>query len=111
MKIIAWLNSPFDVLYALVAFIVWFILWHLINFITSKVLKKCDINYDLMGMGPILAPIASFGIAILFTLIILLLIASIQAVIEYGIKLLFPFLIFWGGFIAFAVFFIKKFKE
>ena len=111
MKIIEWLNSSFDVLYALVAFIVWFILWHLINFITSKVLKKCDINYDLMGMGPFLAPIASFGIAIFLSLIILLFVASIQVTIEYGIKLLFPILIFWGGFIAFAVFFIKKFKK
>ena len=111
MKIIAWLNSSFNVLYVLVAFVAWFILWHLINFITSKVLKKCDINYDLMGMGPILAPIASFGIAILFTLIILLLIASIQAAIEYGIKLLFPLLIFWGILTVSILFFIKKFKE
>lgn len=111
MKIIEWLNSSFDISYAFIAFVIWVVLWNLINLITSKILKKCDLNYDLMRMGPILGSMASFGIAVFLSLILLLLVASIQLAIEYGIKLAFPLLIFWGGIIAFVIFFIKKIRN
>lgn len=115
MNIIEWLNANFDagdaIIYGLIALVVWTILWNIFNLITSKLLKKYDLNYDLFDMGPIRAPMASFGILIFLSLIVVLFIVSIQAAIEYGTKMLFPLLIFWGGFIAFVVFFIKKLKE
>lgn len=114
MNIIEWLNTNFDagdaIIYGFIAFVIWFILWHLINLITSKLIKF-DLNYDLMNMGPILAPMVSFGIAIFASFIVILFIASIQAAIQYGTKLALPLLLFWGGFTAFVIFFIKKFKE
>jgi hypothetical protein len=110
MSVIDWLNSGFDItdaIYFFIAFVIWAILWNLINIITCKILKKCDLNYDLLNMGPILGSIASFGIAVFLSLILLLLVASIQGIIQYGIKLLFPFLIFWGVIISFFVYLIK----
>ncbi len=114
MNIIEWLNESIDafdaICYCLIAFVVWCVLWNLTNIITSK-LKKFDLNYDLLEMGPILGSIASFGIAVFLTLIVLLLVGSIQAAMENGIKLAFPLLIFWGAVIAFFVFLIRKLKK
>ena len=110
-NIIEWLNSGFDISYVLIAFVIWAILWNLINIVTSKILKKYDLNYDLLNMGPILGTIVSFGIAIFLSLVILLFVASIQITIDYGVKLLIPLIIFWGGFTAFVIFFVKKFNK
>lgn len=106
MNIIEWLSKKFDagdvIIYGLIAFVICFFSWKLIN----KVLKKHKLH-SLLELGAI----GSFGILIFLLLIVVLFVASIQAAIEHGIKLIFPLLIFWGGFIAFVIFFIKKFKE
>lgn len=105
------LNSPFelsDILYILIAFVIWFILWHLI---ISKLFKKYTIIYELMDYGPILAPIASFGILLFFSVIAILFIASIQVVLTIGAKMIFPLLIFGGGIITFFVFLIRHIKK
>ena len=110
-NIIEWLNSSFDISYVLIAFVIWAILWNLINIVTSKILKKYDLNYDFLNMGPILGSIASFGIAVSLSLVILLIVASIQIAIDYGAKMIFPCLVFWGGIITFFVFLIKKLRK
>ena len=108
MNIIEWLNSPLDASDVFICLAIWSILWNLINLITRKV-KNFDLNYDLFNLGPILGTALSFSIFACCTLIVVLLISSIQAVIKY--KVIFPFLIFWGVFTAFVIFFIKKFNK
>ena len=114
MNIIEWLNLNFNagdaIDYGLIAFVIWSVLWNLISFITSKI-KDYSLNYDLMNEGPILGTIGSFGIALFLSVIVVLIVASIQAVIEYGAKLVFPYLIFSGIITAFVIFFIKKINK
>ena len=106
MNIIEWLDENVDafdaIVFALIALAIWFIVWKLL----SKVLEKYKL-YNFMELGVM----GSYLILIFFAFIVVLLIASIQGAIEYGLKLAFPLLVFWGGFAAFAVFFIKKFKK
>ena len=106
MNILEWINANFDagdaIIHGLIALAIWFVIWKLIY----KVLDKHNL-YSLKELGVL----GSYLILIFFALIVVLLIASIQATIEYGIKLLFPLLIFWGGFTALVIFFIKKFNE
>lgn len=63
--------------------------------------------YSLMELGVM----GSYLILVFFAFIVVLLVASIQGIIEYGIKLAFPLLFFWGGFTAFVIFFVKKFNR
>ena len=97
------LNAPFDIFTLLKAIVVWYILWHLI---IKRILRRCKITsfwhklYELGASG-------TFGIVIFVLIIAILFIASIQTVIEYGIKLLFPLFIFWGGFVTFTIYLIR----
>lgn len=112
MNIIEWLNSNLDagnaIIFSLIALAVWFILWHLM---LKKLLVKCDWGYDLVNMGPALGPGAAFGILLFFFIIAVLFIASIQAVLTIGAKMIFPLLIFWGGIITFFVLLIRHIKK
>ena len=105
MNIIEWLGANVDafeaIIFALIAFVIWFFLWKLISILLEK--HKL---YSLMELGVM----GSYLILVFFAIMAILFIASIQASIEYGIKLAFPFLIFWGAFTVFLVFLIKKIK-
>lgn len=112
MNIIEWFKSNLDagdaIILSLIALAIWFILWHLI---ISKLFKKYTFICELMDLGPILAPLASFGILLFFSIIAVLFIASIQAVLTIGAKMIFPLLIFWGGIITFFVILIRHIKK
>lgn len=109
MSFIEWLNKSMDVgdaiKYLLITLAIWFLLWHLV---ITKLFKKYDIIYELMDYGPILAPIASFGIIIFLSLFVGLFLASIQIAIAYGIKMTIVLTAFWGGLAALIVFLIKQ---
>ena len=107
------LNRPFraiDILYILIALVIWFIVWHLI---IVKLFGNCSFIRELMDYGPILAPIASSGILIFLSLFVILFIASIQAVLLYRAKitLILLLLLFWSGVIAFFVFLIRHIRK
>lgn len=112
MNIIEWLNTTVDagdaIIFALIAFPVWFILWHLL---ISKLHKNSNIINDLVEIGPILGALASLSIVVFLAFIALLFVASIQAIIEFGVKMIFPLLLFWGAIIALFIFIVKKFKS
>ncbi|MBQ3495725.1 MAG: hypothetical protein IJA76_03455 [Clostridia bacterium] len=109
MNIIEWLNTNFDagdaIIYGLIALVIWSIIWRL--FIV-KVFGKTAFISDLMNEHPRLASVASFGILLFFSVIVVLLISSIQAGLEYGAKMIFMLLIFWGVVITFFVLLIRK---
>lgn len=110
MSVIDWLNSGFDItdaIYFFIAFVIWAILWNVVNIFTSRIFKKIDLNYDIFNMGPVLGTLSSFSIAMFIFFLILLAVASVQGIISHGIKLIFPFLIFWGVIILFFVYLIK----
>ena len=83
MNIIEWINTNYDagdaMTFALIAFLVWFILWKIL----SRIFEKRKM-YDLLELGAI----GSFGILLFLSIIVVLFIASIQAIIEYEIKML-----------------------
>lgn len=111
MKIIEWFNSSItaeSLIYFAIALVVWFIVWHLL---ISKLCNKSDFIYDLVKMGPILAPIASFGLLVFFAFFILLFIASIQIAFEYGTIMSLMLLAFWGGIVTFFVFLIRHIRK
>lgn len=105
------LNSPLelsDIIYTLIAFVIWCIIWHLI---IVKLFNKCELISDLMSEGPILAPIGSFTILLFLYVLAILFIGSIQAAFSIGAKIILPLLIFWGAVITFFVFLIKHLKK
>ena len=105
------LNRPFDafsILNILIGFIIWFIVWHLI---IVKLFCKCSFISDLMDYGPIMAPVASFGILLFLTVLVILFIASIQAALLYGAKMIFVLLLFWSGIITFFVLLTRHIKK
>ena len=112
MNIIEWLTSNFDagdgLIFSLIAFAVWFILWHLL---LKKVFEKNCWLDDFVEMGPIAGPAATFGILIFLSIIAVLFISSIQAALDYGTKMIFALSIFWGILITFFVFLIRKFRK
>lgn len=112
MNIIEWLNDNFDagdaIIYSLIALAVWFVLWHLI---IRKLFRKSTFINEIMDYGPILAPLASFGILLFVSVIAVLFIASIQAALSYGAKMIFVLLLFWGGIITFFVFLIRHIRK
>lgn len=101
------LNSPFDVC-ALIGFVaVWFVLWHAI---LKRILKRCKVTsiwYELYELGAF----GTIAIVVFFLIIVAIFIGSIQATIVYGIKLLFPLLLFWGGFVAIAVLIVRAVRK
>ena len=97
------LNAPFDIFTLLKAVVVWYILWHLI---IKRILKRSKVTsfwYKIYELGIL----GALGIVMFLSIIVILFIASIQAIIEYGIKILFPMFLFWGGFISFTIFLIR----
>lgn len=107
MNIIDWLNSNFDagdaIIGGMITLGVWFVLWKLLM---SKLFEKYKL-YSFLELGVF----GTFGIFIFLSLIVVLIIASIQAVIQFGAMLVIPLLLFWGCLIAFSIFFIKKIRE
>ena len=105
------LNRPFraiDILYILIALVIWFIVWHLI---IVKLFNKCYFISGLMDEGPIRAPLASFGLLLMLCVLVILFIASIQAALLYGAKMILALLLFWGGIITFFVFLIRRIRK
>ena len=106
MNIIEWLGENVDafdaIVFALIAFAIWFFLWKLIG----KLLEKRK-AYSLLELGAV----GSFMILVFIAIIVVLLIASIQAAISLGLQLLLPIIVFWGAVIAFFVFVIRKLKK
>ena len=112
MNIIEYINGNFDagdaIIHSLIALVVWFVAWHLI---ISKLFRKYTLIDELMDYGPILAPLASFGILLFLSVIAVLFIASIQAALSYGAKMIFSLLLFWGGSITFFVLLIRHMRK
>lgn len=112
MNIIEWLTENFDagdaILHSLIALAIWFVVWHLI---ICKLFKKCTFIGEIMDYGPILAPIASFGILLFLSVFVVLFIASIQAALSYGAKMIFVLSLFWSGVIAFFVLLIRQIRK
>ena len=105
------LNSPLefnDILYTLIALIIWYIIWHLI---IVKLFSKCDLISDLMRYGPLGSPLLSFTILLFLYVLAILFIGSIQAAFSIGVKIIFRLLIFWGVVITFFVILIKNLKK
>lgn len=101
------LNAPFDLGMAIILILLWILLWHLI---IKRILRKCNVTsfwYNLYELGAF----GTMAIVIFINIIIILLIASIEALIELGIKMLFPLAIFWGGVFAFAYLLIRHCKK
>ena len=110
-NIIEFLNSSVDAGEALIALItalaVWVIFWHLI---LARLLKRCKVTsfgYAVYELGAV----GSFGTLILLSLIAILFIVSIQSVLSYGVRLLLPLLLFWGGIITIAILIIKYIRK
>lgn len=105
--IIDWLNSPFELNVMLIALIVWFAAWHLF---IKKLLKKQPVTsiwYEMYELGSF----AVFGIVLFLSLFVCLFIASIQYLIIYGVKMLFPLIAFWGILTIFVVLIIRAVKK
>ena len=105
------LNRPFravDILYILIALVIWFIVWHLI---IVKLFNKCNFISGLMDEGPIRAPLISFCLLIMLCIFVVLFIASIQAALLYGAKMILVLLLFWGGLIALFVLLIRHIRK
>ena len=110
-NIIELINSNFDagdaLIGGIIALVAWPILWRLIF---ERFLRRCKVTsfgYALYELGAL----GTFGILIVLSLIAILFIGSIQAVIGYGIRLLLPLFIFWGGIIAIAILVIKAIRK
>ena len=87
------INAPLNIFRLLILVAVWYILWHLI---IKRILRQCNVTsfwYELYELGAF----GALGILIFLLILVILFIASIQASLEYGIKMLFPLFIFWGG--------------
>ena len=97
------LNTPVNIYKLLIAVTIWFILWHLV---IKRILRRCKVTsfwYELYELGAF----GTFGVVIFLLIMAILFIASIQAVSTYGIKMLFPLLLFWGGIIAIIILIIR----
>lgn len=105
--IIDWLNSPVNIymLFGIVA--VWVAFWHLL---LKKLLKRCKVTtlwYELYELGAF----GTLAILVFLLLIVALFIASTQANTIYGIRMIFPLVVFWGIMIAFFVFLVKFLRK
>lgn len=106
-SVIDLLNSPLEIGALVVVIAAWFVIWHVA---LKKILRKCKVTsfwhalYELGAFG-------TLAILVFLLLIAILFVGSIQAVIEYGIKLLFPLFIFWGGFVTIAILIIKAIRK
>lgn len=109
-NVIDLLNTPLTIYHIfdlLCAVATWFAFWHLL---LKRLLKRSKVTsfwYALYELGAF----GTFGILIFLSLIAILFIGSMQAVAVYGIKLLFPLFIFWGGLVAIAILIIKAIRK
>ena len=110
-NILELINSNFDagdaLIGGIIALVAWSILWRLVF---ERFMRRCNVTsfgYALYELGSL----GTFGILIALSLIAILFIGSIQAVIGYGIKLLFPLFIFWGGFVTIAILIIRAIRK
>ena len=105
------LGSPLeaiDILNALIALVIWFIVWHLI---IVRFFNKFAFISGLMSEGPILAPLISYMILLCLYVVAILFIASIQLVMSEGAKALFACLLFWGPVTAFFILLIRHIRK
>ena len=101
------LNAPLSILGLFSAVALWLILWRLV---IKRILMRCKVTSFWYGLYE-LGALGTLGIVIFLSIIAILFIASIQAVIGYGSKMLFPLFLFWGGFITVAILFIKSIRK
>ena len=109
-NVIDLLNSPltiYHILGALCAVAVWFAFWHLL---LKTLLKKCKVTsfghtlYELGAFG-------TFGVIVFLLIIVILFIASLQAVLSYGVRMIFPLFMFWGGLVTIAILIIRAIRK
>ena len=101
------LNASFDIFRLFKAAAVWFILWHLV---IKRILRRCKVTsfwYEMYELGAF----GTLGIVIFLSIVTILLIASVQAVIGYGIKMLAPLLLFWGIITTIVILIIKSIRK
>ena len=101
------LNAPLDIFILFIALAVWYILWHLV---IKRILRRCKVTsfwYSLYELGAF----GTFGIIIFLLVIAILFVASLQAALSYGIKMLFPLFIFWGGFVTIAILIVRSIRR
>ena len=106
-NIIGLLNSPMDIGMLATFVAAWFVIWHVA---LKRILRKCNVTsiwYELYELGAF----GTLAILLFLSLIAILFIGSIQAAIEYGIKMLFPLFLFWGGFVAIAILIIRAIRK
>ena len=106
-NIIYLLNSPMDIGVMVIIIAAWFVIWHVA---LKRILKKCrviSIWYEFYELGAF----GTLAILLFLSLIAFLFIGSIQAAIEYGVKMLFPLSLFWGGFIAIVILIIRAIRK
>lgn len=112
MNIIEWFNSNTDAgdaaVHLIIAYGVWWILWRLF---IKKSLAKSSWGDFIIDEWPKAGSIVTFCFLLLAALIVVLLIASVQAVAEYGGKMIFALSAFWGGVAAFVTFLIKRLRR
>lgn len=110
MNILEFLNSSSGrsaFLYGLLGLVVWILLW---KFLLGRLLQKCrpsSFGYSVYELGAG----GSFCVILFLVILAVLFIASIQAVIGIGLKMIFPLLLFWGIVVAFLVFVIRKLRK
>ena len=101
------LNAPLNVYKLLIATALWFILWHLI---IKRILQRCNVTsfwYELYELGAF----GTLGIVLFLSVFLILFIASIQAVMGYGIKMLVPLLLFWGIIVTIVILIIRYVRK
>lgn len=101
------LNAPFDIFRLFIASAVWYVLWHLV---IKRILQRCKVTsfwYELYALGAF----GTLGVMLFLFVVVILFIASLQAALSYGIKMLFPLFIFWGGFVTIAILIIRSIRK
>lgn len=105
-NVIGILNSPLTIYHIfemLGAVAVWVALWYLLLKRLLKRRKVTSFWYGLYELGAL----GTLGLVVFLALIVILFIASIQAILSYGTSLLFPLILFWGGIVAIAILIIR----
>lgn len=100
-------NAPFNLTKLIIFVLVFLLLWHLV---IKRFLRSCNhvsFWYELYELGPL----AALGIVIFLGILVILFVASIQAIIAFGIEMLLPMSLFWGIIFAFAYCIIRYCKK
>lgn len=101
------LNAPLDIFSLLKVFAVWCILWHLV---IKRILQRCKATsfwHELYELGAF----GTFGVIVFLLIIAIIFVASLQAALSYGIRMLFPLFIFWGGLVTIAILIIRAIRK